>query len=360
MPYLTLGQIKSSGVINIAGVCADSPQFTSFVNQAVERLMSYGNFWGSVGKMQGCVYGGCITWPREVGTVLAMNLCHRVRTVMGGWYEFMPLNGGDISPNRRDGWAFDWGWGGHGGFNGGANVVSNDGLSSVFNPISCNAGVYIRAYIDRQADIGKTITIYGIDSNGQEIYSLQGTPPVWMPGVVITFAAPFASTPMTIRTITRVMKDPTVGKVRLFQYDAVNNVLLNCATYAPDETTPQYQHSIVNRFHNACHCNQVTNTGTNSTPQARSILAYVKYQFIPVANDNDVVLLNNLAAIKLMIMAVKSEEAYDQQKADGFQASAIHELNRDLRNHLPLDQVPVTVESFGTAPPVRHRIGVML
>src|SRR5262249_10176007 len=143
----------------------------------------------------------------------------------------------------------------------------------VFNPIGCAAGVYIRAYPERQADVGKTITIYGVDSNGQELFTKQNGD--WLPGVVLTLAIPFVSTPFTLRTITRVQKDVTKGKVRLFQYDATNNVLLDCAVYSPDETTPAYQHTVINAFNNSCNCNQVTNTGTNVTPQARTMLAYV-------------------------------------------------------------------------------------
>ena len=355
---LTLAQLQNqnSGIPKIAGVCETSQQFIDFCNEAVRRLLDYGNWYGSVVKYQGCIYGGCVTWPRYVGTVLATNLCRRNIPVVGGWYEFMPLNGGDIQPGRGGDFLFGFGWGG--GSENQAMVVENDGTTAVFNQPPCNQPLYARFYPRCQNDIGKNITIFGVDSNGQQITSRDASND-WIPGATLTLALPYVSTPFLVNKIDRVVKDATQCVVDGYWYDPVNNVLQDMAHYQPTETNPQYQHSIIKGFNRGCGCNP-SPSGAPTLPPPRTLLAYVKLKFIEMVNPNDACVINCLSAIKLMVQAVKAEEAGDLGAATNFQAMAIKELNRELRNKIPLDQVPVTVESFGTATPRRHAIGRMM
>ncbi len=358
---LIFSQLKTNnGILAAASKCADSDDFTQYVNSAVERLMTRGNWWATVQKIQVCVYGGCITWPRYVGTLLASNLCRLPRPVQGNWYEFMPLLGGTISPKRGFG---EFYWDGNRGFYGNHNdavVTENDGWSPVFNQIDCNTGRYVRFYPRCQKDVGKSITIYGIDSNGQTI-STRDSSGNWSEGAKLTLAIPFVSSPMLVRRVERVVKDITQCPVNGYQYDPVNDVLFNLAQYDPQETTPMYQHSMVRGFDRSCGCNPVTQTGTpQSDPKARQVTALVKLAFQPVVSDNDLVLIDNIAAIKLMIYAIRKEDAGDSAAASEYEAKAIHELNLQLRDKIPLDQVPVSVMSFGTAVPARHGIGRIL
>lgn len=347
---ITFLDLKKSRLTDIASVCATSDEFAAYCNEATERLMTRGNFWGTVQKIQVCVYGSCITWPRYVGTVLANNLCRVNRPVVGNWYEFMPLNGGDITPRNGGGFDF-WGWG-QGGVGRDAVVTETDGFSPVFNPINCNTGNYIRVFVRCQTDLGKTITFFGVDSNGQTIMQRDANG-IWSEGITVVAEAPFAQTPMTIRRVDRVVKDTTVCPMDCYQYDAANDVLLDLAHYDPQETSPSYAHTIVKNFGRNC-CKQ---NGVNDPPHARQVTALVKLAFQRVVNDTDLVLIDNYAALKLMIMAIKKEDAGDSAGSAAFEAKAIHELNLQLRDKIPLDQVPVSINSFGTAVPARQRIG---
>ena len=348
---LTFKQVKESGITDIASACSESSQFAGYVNQATDRLMTRGNWIGTVQPIQLCVYGHCLTWPRYVGTPLAVNVCGRNIPVQGNWFSFLPLNNGMLSGRRGLG---DFFWDGRRFWGNRAIVTENDGWSPVFRQIGKtlnDAGNYVRAYPRCQADIGKTITFFGIDGNGQPVQ--QRINGVWSDGITLTLELPFASTPMPLRKVLRVVKDVTVCPINCYQYDANNNVLLDLAQYDPQETTPSYAHSVIRG--NREHCRDA-----NGNELPTQITALVKLAFQRVVNDTDLVLIDNLAALKLMIMAIKKEDAGDAAGSTAFEGKAIHELNLQLRDKIPTDQIPVTVESFGTAVPARRGIGRIL
>jgi len=210
--------------------------------------------------------------------------------------------------------------------------------------------MYARFYPRCNNDIGKTITIYGIDSNGQAITSTDANNN-WIPGVQLVLASPFVSTSFLVRKIERVIKDITQCVVDGYFYDPVNNVLNDMAHYQPTETNPEYQHTLISNFGQCCNSNSTT------APTPKTILAYVKLKHVDMVNPNDPCVVNSMSAIKLMVQSVKEEQAFNAEASASLRALSLKELNLELRNKLPLDQVPVEVQSFGTAVPRRHAIG---
>jgi hypothetical protein len=266
----------------------------------------------------------------------------------------MPLDGGDISTRHG---ASDW-WLGRDGrtlMGRSSVVVENQGEIPVFNPIQCMAN-YIRVFVRLQKDIGKNITFYGLDQNNQEVMQRDASGN-WTPGITLQLALPFAQTPMQFRQVIRVLKDATMGPLDCYQYDAVNNVLLDLAHYEASETSPSYQHMVIKNFHRGCHCNSANNP--NTTPAARQITALVKLRFIPVVADDDLVLIDNLGALKQMIMGIKKEDAGSAEGFTEYLKLAMNTLNVALREKIPLDQIPVNVMSMGTAIPSKAGIGMV-
>ena len=339
MSLLTFAAAKESRLKRIAGVCTDNAEFKALLNDATRMLMNRGSWWATVQPLQGCVYNNCITWNRYVGTVLAVNVGCQTGHLSNHWYEFMPMEAGMVSHYR----ACNCG--------GTINVVA-DGMSPVYRQIECNQEMYIRAYIDRNTDVGKTITLFGINNNGQPIRSLRddGT---YQDGVILTFAKPYVSTSFPVRKITKVIKDTTDGNITLWQYDATNDVLLDMATYEPGETAPSYRHSKIMGYRAGCNCSGTCGGLTR-------IQALVKLEFVPVVYDTDLVLIENVDALATAMQSIKASDAYDPKTAEAEMARAVHELNLELSNRFPIDQIPVIVNAFGTASPRRHGIGRML
>ncbi len=330
---MTLGELRATRASDVVGICSDKPAFLALVNEATSRLMTRGGFWGTVAKLQTCVRCNSITWPRAVDTVLAVNLCGRQMTASGYWWSFLPMSGADYRCcMSRCGYL----------------VIQSDGQVPVQAQLECGKERYIRAFPAYQADVGKSVTLFGIDSNGQEIFTKRADGSYQL-GVVLTLAIPFVGTPFLVRRITRVIKDATMGPVRLFAYDATNDVMEDCAIFAPSERSPSFAHSTIKGCRRGNSCNGLT-----------AVEALVKLRFIPVETDDDEVLISNWVALKMMMLAIRAEDAGDTDESLKLQAKAVHELNLELRSHIPEDQVPISIDVFGSATPRSIGVGLIV
>jgi len=331
MALTTLLLAKQSRLKRIASACPNSSMFLDLLNDASREMINRGSWWNTTKKIRLCSYAGCLAWPSFVGTVLATNICGRNQPVMGGWYEFMDLAGRDVNPNRH--WS--------------SNIaVVDDGVTPVFQNVPCGTPLYVRAYCRRNHDVGKTVTIYGTDYNGQTVMSKwpDGT---YREGFVLPLANPYVSTPATLREVTRVSKDVTEGPIDLYYYNPTTNALLDAAHYSPLEMEPRYRHSTIGGFGSA---------GRG----LKSILALIKLEFQPVYDDTDVVLIENLDALALAMQSIKLSDANDSDGAEKMMLRAVHTLNLELENKYPLGQMPIHVSGFGTAEPWKAGIGGIL
>ncbi len=149
---------------------------------------------------------------------------------------------------------------------------------------------------------------------------------------------PFGSSSTFISRIDRVVKSVTQGPLNLFAYDSVNNVLWDLAQYEPSETNPSYL-----RY-------QLTGGNQQSSCAAstclETIIAMVKLQHIPVSVPSDLVLIDNMAALKFAFMAQKEESAKHYSDARVLWQEAIDELNRQLEDDVPDCQLAVRNNVF--------------
>ena len=332
MKLLTFAEAQGSlALAAVSGVCSNSDQFRSYLNQATRKLMTRGNFFGTVEKMCVCV-NNCIVWPRYVGTVLAVNSCGGELPSKNQWYSFLSKSSG----NGYDGFSFL-----NGNWHGNAAITDGD-LSPVFNNVPHGTARYIRAYPDQRNDVGTAITIYGLDEYGQEIKTKQPDGSFSL-GFPIINEIPFGTTPFRVRTITRVSKPVTQTTIRLYQYDDVANMTYPCAEYAAHETEPAYRTS------------RLSYVASNVCP--KYVEALVKLEFIPVVSPTDLVLISNLDALQLMIQSLRLKESGDPEISKGYERDAISELNLELRNRFPNSKIPTKVHYFGNTTLHRSRIG---
>lgn len=341
---LTFSQFKLGPAKRIAAVVSSSSEFSDLTNDAVRQLMNVGSFFGTVQPMRGCVYGDCITWPREVGSVLAVNSCEHPIPVSNMWGSFVPWDQSHIqcaTRHIREGFAGNVG-------------VQNDGFASVFNQITCGQEVYLQFYITRPEDIGRHITVFGIDDNGQVARS-QRQDGTWQDGWVLTFALPYVQTPGKMRRVDRVIKDSTAGPINGYQWDgtslrdATNPLLFDLAHYAASETVPQYVHSRIRGSGNSCAC-----SGN------KQISALVKLAYVPIKHDDDLVLIDNMDALRDMIFSIREKEAGNLNQSQALELSAIRELNRQMRDRFPIEQFQVSFRPYGTARLEKQRIGSLI
>lgn len=318
---------QDEGLLSVAGGCSNASRFAYLVNASVRQLMRRGDWLGTVTPIQVCVKNGCLVMPRYVGAVRKLNLCTRCVGHSGmrpvplhnDWYQF-------IEPR-----SYRHEFGSHCGHE---PVMFSEGRAPTYNSIFGD-GRLVRAYPRCQADIGKSVRIFGVDTGNQPL-RIRNPDTTWSDGIVITLGDPFGSTSTYVRRIDRVVKDVTQCQVFLYAYDPVADVLEDLAIYDPGETSPDYAKYKLN-----------TQQGRSCCGTAHSVVALVKLNFFPARFDTDLVLIDNLDALKLEIQSIRAGEAGDRNLMKEFQIDAISELNRQLEDAFPDDTFTAENRVFG-------------
>lgn len=318
----TLANAREAGIDNISGVCADSDQFTQWINEVQRRLLKRGGWWGTEWLARFCVYNACITFPRYVGTVLGLRFCGMGNIdVRNNWYTLLRPAGCTT------------GWSG--------NVVSADsGTAPTYNNITGDSGKKVRIYLEHGNDAGKTITLFGIDAT-TKMPLQEERDGVWQPGIRLTLTSPYVETAQLVKRITSVLKDKTQGHLFMFEYNSATTLMRDLARYEPNETNPRYRQSKIHNFCSTPSCNE------NDGVSLRTVEAMVKLEFIPVADDNDFLIVDDFDALKLGVHAMRLEEAGDDVGAETKWLKAVRELHHTDRSKQPISQTPVRMELVG-------------
>lgn len=235
----------------------------------------------------------------------AMDVCDRPMTLRSQWHEFLE-NGPGLARLRACGTlnSFDRGAG-----------------FAMFNDLTVPS--IIRLYPQFANDVGKTVTIRGLDSNYQPVLTSSGN----IEGEVLTLALPFVDSVTTWakQTFHDVIKQKTKGYVRAYAYDASLPVppaspgpndtpLEPLAVWEPGETLPDYRRSFIPALDKAggC-CNGLVQTTDTACKRTR-VTVIAKIKFIPIENDLDFLPIGNPSALGLAMLSVMREQRGD---ADG-------------------------------------------
>lgn len=330
---LTLKQIKNSSVANIAGVNVNDPQFANYVSEAISKISMMGDWTSLVQTMVSKVYidtlNGVMIWPSFVEVVLAVKANGRLAPPKNFWYEFVPM-GGDWSrrvTEMRAGCCGNDGYGGRCGYDN-YHVVRFAGTTPVLQQPSPAYPFAIQASADNVADNGKVVTIYGTDTNGNEVYTTQNGTLQRGCTIVLGSATPYsqdnARNVLNFTAISAVTKDPTGADVKLWVFNPTTPYGQMVANYSASEISPSYLFSQISKV---------------IQPNWKFIEALVKLKVLPVVNDNDLIPFDNLDAIKSMVQSIRKSEAGDSKGAQEFEADAIRRLNLELNTKYPLDQI---------------------
>ena len=216
----------------IVGTCNDTTLFR-WMGDVVTMIANKADFEGFKGWLDICTGSACqmcITLPREIETVLAVNIGGKPALGYDQLFNFH-LNGpGDCRVNC------EWSWQDQGGWH------------STYRDLVTPSKLV--AHLQLADDNGKQLIVYGYDVNGQVLRRQVGGE--WLNGyqvpTIYGVALPDSQAP-TIARITGVSKDLTAGSVRLSTVDNGNAAGTLLAVYEPDETLPQYRRIKINRPH---------------------------------------------------------------------------------------------------------------
>jgi len=375
----TYGSVKEQlARVTQNGMCATDPQLLARTNEAQERLLNKGLYAGTYGRYSVCVYGGCITLPREFETVLGYNYSGVPAQVYNQWYEFM-ANGPGIAP------AGDW------------KRLIDRGFVPCFRSIE--AQKYIRVYTDLIEDSTSTILFRGSDSYNNRVqtqednvyidgerlnlsagsgnssvlvsgfttsvveangvyafYTTINSKPAYKnlngwtivnDGSIWQFLAPdgavetsspsnsaypwqvgydnpdvltLTELPRTtvnaFRSIDAINKTATKGWVRVYAVDPTTGSESCIAILAPSETLPQYRRYAIPGF---------------ESEEGATVTILAKRKFIPAVTDDDDLIVTNLGALKMMAIAIEKEENNNLDEAMKYEEKAVELLREELK-----------------------------
>lgn len=259
-----------------------SGRLVDYINRAQERLLYAGKWKGTYQAYRVCLSQACIAWPREIEAIEALAICDTPGTVRNEWYEFLSGGPGIINEESNI-----------------AGSLIDRGEKPVFDEV-LGTGKKLAVYADK-TEINKYITLQFYNTFGQWVRSIFNGE--WIDGERIAIPAAgnynYTANQCLAGGIVRVFKDETVGTVRLYEYTVANGNLKPLGYYQPDELVPAYRWSLIPCLHG---------DSSSSTCSTTHVTVVGKLRFIPVAEDDDFLMISHREAIRLACKAVKKEE----------------------------------------------------
>lgn len=327
---------------NVPGICAA-------LNEVTQRLITdprqpETGWWGTWVPALFTVTKNnpWINAPAGVARILLMDVCKDPVKMQNQFYEFLWAGRGYLPKDACCGSGY-----------GGLTSLFTQGIYRGRFPtqVDVSAASYIRAYPTNPSDVGKTVLIQALDSNGLKIYSQ--TAEAQVEGFTLTLEYPFVESEDIVTKVYGVQKDWTYGDVPLTAVDASTAVETTLARYEPGETAPDYARYYLDSLPQFC-----CGVGTENM----QVNALVKLDYRPVAIDQDWVLIGNIPALIDEAQAVYQS---DIQTAEAMQLgmakheSAIKRLKGELDHYLGKETPAVRVAIFGTASPWMAGIGTL-
>lgn len=266
----------------IFGICDEKILFR-FITDSIEMLANKGEVDPLVGYLDICVDNNMISLPREVETVLGVNLGGRPALGHDALFSFH-LNGpGDFKTRC------DWTW-------------DDKGTWPTQKDLKCPSKLV--AFVELEEDEGKELRVFGFDKNNKPLRTKVGDE--WQNGLIVPtifgYALPDSEAPEVGR-ITGIVKDVTAGVIRLssFDNDASSGVLIG--VYEWDETKPQYRRIRISR----------------GCPWVRMVY---RKRTLDIRSTKDRILLHSRLALVYAMHAVKFARDFDLANSTAYEAHA--------------------------------------
>lgn len=270
------------------------------INEAQERIIQLGKWKDTYAKYRFCAYQNCITLPYELETMLTAAICCRPISIQNQWFQFLASGPGLATTTSGCGNIYD----------------SSDGFVTVQDPCS---DFTIRVYADVTEDADASITVMGLDGDGNLIRTLVDS--VWQTGETIPIdASAFQTSTKTFSQVTQIVKPRTNGNIRLYANytDGSGQVLLGI--YGYNVTLPKFRRYFL--------------PGTIDTDNPRQFTIIAKRRYIPAVDDNDLLIVQNVPAVKEMVMSILARERNDVALAQYHFSESMRCLTAELKEYL--------------------------
>lgn len=342
-------ELRQSNFPQVLGLCQqDGPSVAQACNEVTQRLVYAGGdsgFWGGWAKvvLTASRTNPFITLPAQYARAINLDVCRFPIRIQNEFYEEIEAGIG-LQPSTN---CNDWC---------GALEGYERGVFTTLTDLPSGNNSLLRVYPSNPIDVGRRILFSAAkDQNGNYIYSQNGAQSV--NGFFLTVNVPFETTSFIVSDWAQLAKDVTQGDLILKAVDATTGVETTLSRYLAWETNPAYRRYYINRLPNSC-CNFPFPT----TPGQVNLAAMLKYEFVPVMNDTDYLLIANIPALIEEAQAVRYSRM-DTPSAAGLEAKhhskAITLLNQEMTHYLGKKQPAINIAPWGTARLERAGIGTL-
>lgn len=302
----TVLDAKNSRIPNALGICDTDSRFLQWLNEATQRLMVEGRWWGTTARFKICASNGCLTMPPQIATIEAVNVCGHPTPIRDMWWEFLENGPGSGNPQTCNSSNTTPGSCAGGCMN---NAVYRGNFPS-FDDIH-GPGKKLNLVCDLVSDVNKEVICMGYDDNGNWIRTNQGGTILDGEIVLLTQGAGTNSLNNFSSITDMQFVDDRDGQVWLYEFDVASSTKRMVGHYEYFEKRPSYP-----RYKFPGIIPQASGSGGCSAFQVEII---GKLEYIPVAKDTDYLIIGNIPAMKEMMKALRDSE----NEPDGIKSNAI-------------------------------------
>ena len=292
---LTVADARTALYMQVDPADPATPLFIPYLNQCQERITNSGNWKNGYGQVDYQTTTGYITLPRRWESIIGVTRVNYPTGVYPRMVEFMTSGPGyfdDTTKDIRD-------------------IIDQGDVCTQI--VQENPG-FPQFTIADAGDAGKTVRVYGYDTNGDEVFDSSGNA-----GLELTLVNPTVTGSVEM-TVTQVVKEATNGYVTFNV--VVDGSPVELSVYEPSETNPIYRRYKVGTL---------TARG-DGKPWLRCLC---KRRYVPAVAETDLVWPDNLGALKHALIAVRLEDqgAYEEAQADQRWAKCYQILNQGLKQN---------------------------
>ncbi len=334
-----LGQVREalSRVCGQTAVPVTDELLVGYVNAAVQELANEGDWPGVVDRWY-FVFDEVtseVCLPSFLERLMEVTVDDVPLEIRSPWYEFVQYGPGvqreadEIRASRRS-------W---------VRVVMDRGEQPVRVQLPRVGGPWtllVESAVDEAE--GALMNVQGLDADGQWIRTqtiTDGTSGDWINGVDLTIGTTGDSGGVDFSEVQAVAITPAVrnGYVKLSATNGTDTIELS--NYRYDETNPSYRkYFIPQLWARDTHAN-------NSAIRPRVILARCRRRFVPVAAENDELMIGNVLALGEMIIAQWYRGVPDLEQYAAHKSQAVDIMRKEAMAYMGKSRTPSLTFSRG-------------
>lgn len=297
------------------------------INRAIEELANEGDWPGVVDRWHLLFdeITGELVLPYYLDRLMQVTVDRCPVQIMSPWAEFVNYGAGVQDDDTVSG-------------TGTANLQPRNWISNCLDrgevvshlPVPPTGGPwYLRCYATETEAAGAVINLQGWKDSRLIRSQPDGTAGDWINGVDldIDFTVPYTETTQAFDKLSAVVKPETNGYVRVTATDGTSEVVLS--DYAPIETTPSYRNYFIPQLWRG-------ETGVCS----RVVLARARRRFVPVEENDDVLMIGNVNALGAMIIAQWKQDAGNYDDYERQKNYAIDVMRKEATAYLGKSRTP--------------------